>query len=114
MRKLLFVLVLTIAVGGLLFAADVPGEKDVIKKETKKGTVTFVHSKHLKVEGVTCITCHHTFEEGKAIVACGACHGVKEDVSKSMKAFHKLCKNCHKKNKDKKAPTKCKECHIKA
>ncbi len=112
-KTLLFAVVALFIIAGLVMSADVPKDKDVITLKSKKGDVTFTHSKHMAAKGVTCTTCHHTYKEGDTVKSCHACHGVDENAPKVMKAFHKQCRDCHKKAEGKKAPTKCKECHIK-
>ena len=45
-------------------AGEIPADKEIILFESeKRGTVTFLHKMHSTLDGVECITCHHTLEE---------------------------------------------------
>lgn len=86
-------------------------QDDVVKYESKLGTVTFNHKAHVDM-GTTCKTCHHTLAEdtGTPDKKCTECHTGDSDV-KVKDAYHKACQGCHKEQKA--GPTKCKECHVK-
>ena len=90
----------------------------------KKGPVNFNHLKHNKEYKITCVQCHHLYQdgenmwkEGDKVDKCVVCHDPveeKDEVIKLQSAFHKNCKDCHSEvNKEgKNAPSvKCNECH---
>ncbi len=77
----------TLLISGVVFAIDVPKDKQEIKIEHlkgKKGAVTFPHHKHAtefknaKGEPLTCKTCHHTEKaepkSAKEVKGCPECH----------------------------------------
>ena len=122
-RRILIAVLATMIVGMFaLAAAQVPEGKEVLKFETKMGTVTFEHAKHSGFEGVECATCHHTFEGEGLPQACSECHAKKatEKAPKLQKAVHDTCWGCHQEKADageKHGPVKgaknCKQCHVK-
>ena len=107
----------------LAIAAEVPEGTEVLKLESKIGTVTFEHAVHA---GLTdCTTCHHVWEGEGDPQKCSSCHGAKETEEggpKLMDAAHKTCGDCHQEKKDageKSGPLtdmksrQCKDCHVK-
>ncbi|RMF73226.1 MAG: hypothetical protein D6738_09420 [Acidobacteria bacterium] len=120
-RRILIAALAAAIVGAFaLAAAQIPEDKQVLKLETKMGTVTFEHAKHAGFEGVECQTCHHTFKGEGLPQACGECHGKKDDAPKLQKAVHARCWGCHQEKADagaKHGPLKgaknCKKCHVK-
>jgi hypothetical protein len=107
----------------LAIAAEVPEGTEVLKLESKIGTVTFEHAVHA---GLTdCTTCHHTWEGEGDPQKCSSCHGAKETEEggpKLMDAAHKTCGDCHKDKQEageKSGPLtdmksrQCKDCHVK-
>jgi hypothetical protein len=88
-----------------------------------RGPVRFTHGDHMALEGVTCLTCHHRFEDGKNVLdpatleedssaaRCATCHTT---PARLQKAFHATCISCH--DAEKRAgrvtgPRTCGECH---
>lgn len=122
-RRILIAVLAAAVVGAFaLAAAQIPEGKQVLKFETKMGTVTFEHAKHAGFEGVTCVTCHHKTKEGETPKACSECHAKKpqDDTPKLQKAVHDRCWGCHQEKADagaKHGPVKgaknCKKCHVK-
>ena len=133
LRWIAFVLGLAPA---LVAATDaIPPEKAVITLTPKFGPVAFAHQRHNDLEGVRCITCHHTRRaEGEQVRSCYACHEAQyfsianirkagpdsvEDteppVRNAQDAFHGLCTGCHKERQNKNLPTgpsdSCRDCH---
>ena len=66
--------------------------------------VRFTHAEHQALNGVTCLTCHHVFRNGKNVLdpstlkagdpslRCATCHATPKDL---LAAYHKLCVACH-------------------
>lgn len=90
----------------------------------KKGSVEFSHLKHSEEYGISCIQCHHLYEDGvnlwkkgDHVDKCVVCHDPaveKDDVMKLQNAFHQNCRDCHKamSEEGKEAPYKrCSDCH---
>ncbi|MGA2641984.1 MAG: cytochrome c3 family protein [Spirochaetia bacterium] len=70
--------------------------------------VRFPHGRHVSLEGVSCLTCHHA---GDASVQCETCHMTARSL---QLAFHQLCITCHdteKKQGRASGPRACGECH---
>jgi uncharacterized paraquat-inducible protein A len=64
-----------VGVSAAVIAAEIPGDKELIRFEAKFGTVSFSHKAHSEQEGVQCSTCHHTHtEDSETISACHDCH----------------------------------------
>lgn len=75
-------------VSGLVLAADVPKDKEVLKLKLidgkKKAPVKFDHAKHVKEykdakgAAISCKSCHHTLKaapkSAKDVKACSSCH----------------------------------------
>jgi len=97
-------------------------------KPDRKSPVIFSHLNHAEDYEVSCMQCHHEFEdgenvwqEGDPVNKCVECHSPVENqgaVKKLSIAFHKNCKTCHRNlaragiSKD--APyKKCTDCHKK-
>ena len=95
-------------------------------EEWKKGAVKLSHRKHVEEYGVSCVECHHEYEDGKNIWTendpvkrCVTCHDpteTKDDIIKLQFAYHNNCKDCHKavveEDDSKNAPyIKCADCH---
>ena len=92
-------------------------------KSKSRSSVKFSHGNHMAFEGVSCIDCHHRFENRKNVldpseltddnksIYCSYCHS---DASGLKNAYHRLCIRCHqsmiKKNKAS-GPRLCGECH---
>lgn len=118
MRKVALLVAGLFLVGVCAMAADIPAGKEVIKFDSKMGTVTFQHKAHVDM-GAKCEDCHHAVK-GEAKSNCAACHDAKEAKGNEPKladAIHKTCKGCHEKTvaAGKKAPGKeCKSCHVKS
>lgn len=96
-------------------AKDTAVKEIIIIRGEKKGDVSFNHLHHTQLPDVKCTDCHHKFEKPDNYQSCRKCHGIKTDIAKPVKAFHKVCMECHRTKKDNpKTPKKCKDCHIKA
>lgn len=137
MKSRFFNLMLVVMVGmvlvsvGVLSAADCADAPDEIVIDNdgyasdKKGPVKLSHKKHVEEYGVTCVDCHHVYEdgenvwkEGDPVQNCYECHDYEKSEGKIKKvqlAFHQNCKDCHKeafKEGKKDAPfRKCNDCH---
>ncbi len=85
--------------------------------------VRFTHGDHMNIQGVTCLTCHHVFKDGKNILdvsqltvgnpalLCASCHTSPRDLEAS---FHELCITCHDTAKAQgkvTGPRTCGDCH---
>ena len=83
----------------------------------------FTHKDHMAIEGVSCLTCHHVFVQGKNVLdpkdikagdpalSCASCHTTGRDLEKS---FHLLCITCHdaaKRQGKVTGPRECGVCH---
>ena len=125
-----------VGVSAAVIAAEIPGDKELIRFEAKFGTVSFSHKAHSEQEGVQCSTCHHTHtEDSVTISACHDCHiavhyrvakiekaevrrGGESSpaVAKAEDAFHSLCQGCHQKLKEGGKPSgpsdSCRDCHV--
>jgi hypothetical protein len=90
----------------------------------KKDPVKFSHLRHNKEYEVSCVECHHLYEDGKNlwkegdhVDKCVVCHDPVEEKDKAIRlqsAFHKNCRDCHTEasKEGKEAPSKkCSECH---
>lgn len=88
-----------------------------------RAPVRFTHKDHMSIDGVSCLTCHHVFKDGKNILdprtikegdpslQCAACHVKPRDLEA---AFHQLCITCHdtaKRQGKVTGPRTCGECH---
>jgi len=103
--------------------AQIPPDKDVIRFETKLGSVIFNHRMHADLSFTQCTSCHHTYkaEEGVPVKPCHACHGHKAkegETPVAKTAFHTRCTGCHEytvAQGDQAGPLKkkCKLCHVK-
>jgi hypothetical protein len=86
--------------------------------------VKFTHADHQALPGVSCLTCHHDFVNGKNVLdpaslkegdpslRCSACHA---SPARLQNAFHDLCITCHDAEKSKghvTGPRTCGECHV--
>jgi hypothetical protein len=113
----------------------IPTEKSIITLTPKFGPVTFNHERHSQLEGVDCVTCHHTMgSDSGSIRSCYSCHearyfsianikkaGPDEDgesestVPDAQQAFHDLCTGCHEQNRKRELPAgpddSCRDCH---
>lgn len=115
MKKAVFIIMLSSIVLIVARGADLKKPKDIIiLRGEKAGDVTFNHLKHTQIPNSKCTDCHHKFEQPNNYKSCHTCHGIRNDIGKPIKIFHKTCLDCHKANKKKfKSPRKCKECHSK-
>jgi len=88
-----------------------------------RAPVRFPHKDHVSLGGVTCLTCHHDFKNGKNVLdpglltpgdpstQCAACHVGPLALEKGL---HQLCITCHDAEKKKgrvTGPRTCGECH---
>jgi hypothetical protein len=88
-----------------------------------RSPVRFPHGSHAALEGVSCLTCHHDFKNGKNVLdpgqltpgdpstQCTTCHVGPWALEKG---FHQLCITCHDAEKKKgrvTGPRTCGECH---
>lgn len=107
MKKKYFVLLMAIVVFVAFFIYAGSDMVTIKKTGTKKGSVTFNHANHSKLD--KCESCHHHKDDtADKKQSCSKCHS----DAKGMKAMHQNCvKRCHK--KDKKGPFKCNDCHKK-
>jgi hypothetical protein len=86
--------------------------------------VRFTHAGHQWLEGVTCLTCHHSYKNGENVltaadldaknpaIACASCHTTPRAL---QAAFHVSCITCHDAEKRKgriTGPRTCGECHV--
>ena len=115
MKKVLFLFFFLFSVLFALQGADKDKPKDkIILRGEKAGDVTFTHLKHTQIPNSKCTDCHHKFEPPNDYKACRSCHGIRADLSKPGKVFHKTCIECHNTNKQNpKIPRRCKGCHAK-
>ena len=121
--KILFVVLISFFTFTVMAAElTIPGDKDVIKFDTKLGVVTFAHQKHAGLSIAECTTCHHKIQPADTIVKpCHDCHkhdAKSKEVIKTSKAFHVRCIGCHEytaADGQNAGPLKkkCKLCHIK-
>ena len=120
----------------LVTATDaIPPEKAEITLTPKFGPVTFAHQRHSDLEGMRCVTCHHTLRtKGEPIRSCYTCHQARYNsianirkaepdslndaeppVRNAQQAFHGLCTGCHKHRHEQSLPTgphdSCRDCH---
>lgn len=80
--------------------------------------VAFPHRVHTRLEGVSCASCHHRYEEGPPAIpprgarfGCAACHAGKKTI---RDAYHRLCIECHdaaKRRGGVTGPRICGDCH---
>ena len=104
MKKLIVLFAVSLfALSAVVAVASGPAD---ITMKAKMGNVSFPHAKH-QAKISDCTECHH---KGTDTPKCTGCHGAKDGVPDSKKAFHTQCKGCHTKAG---GPTKCKECHVK-
>lgn len=91
---------------------QMPKIKEMIIFDVPYGEVKFTHKKHTETFKISCLKCHHTWEEGKVSGdLCKDCHKKQAtEVFSSKEAYHKNCKGCH--ATEKKGPTGCTQCHI--
>ena len=122
MRSYLILLAALMCLPGVVLAGEpvIPSDKEVIKFETKLGTVTFLHKMHADLAVTECTTCHHAFKAGdERVKACHECHGSKDGETPKVKtAFHSTCIGCHEytvAHGEEAGPLekKCKLCHVK-
>ncbi len=88
-----------------------------------RAPVRFTHADHMTLDGVSCLTCHHDFKNGKNILdpgrlvtgdpslRCATCHTRPRDF---QRVSHRLCIGCHDAEKRKggvTGPRQCGECH---
>jgi hypothetical protein len=88
-----------------------------------RAAVRFTHGDHAKLTGVSCLTCHHAYKDGKNIldistltpgnpaILCATCHTSPRDLETS---YHQLCITCHDTAKAKggvTGPRACGDCH---
>ena len=116
MKRALYFIFFITTVLFVLQGADKDRPKDkIILRGEKTGDVIFNHLKHTQIPDSKCTDCHHKFEQPNDYKACRSCHGIRGDLGKPIKIFHKTCLECHKANKkNQKIPRKCKECHSKS
>ena len=97
------------------FSAPAPEEPVRIMFKGTAGKVLFTHKTHASETGygLTCVDCHHTFEEDGGALPCAECHEPDledEDIPKQSDAFHQQCIGCH---EDYEAgPMQCASCHV--
>jgi len=128
MRFLVIFSIILLSVSITVVGSEIPADKSVIVFPGKLGDVTFHHKLHSSLENVggvdkvECSTCHHTYQEGEVVKACGDCHIRKkskdpESAPDLKKAFHYRCRGCHKYTMEEGKPAgpdkKCKLCHVK-
>lgn len=116
--RIRFLLMLALATTGCFATTaseptPTPSDKAVITLNAMLGKVTFTHSKHASMEGVTCKTCHHKTTEKAPPAGCGTCH---TDVTPPTRkdALHTNCGGCHDKATGASGPktTDCMGCHV--
>ena len=121
MRRILILLAGLVCLPGVVLAHDltIPTDKEIIKFDTSRGVVTFLHKMHADLKVTECTTCHHTLKpEDETVKACHECHGEDADAPRVKKAFHSTCIGCHEytvAHGDEAGPLKkkCKLCHVK-
>ncbi len=104
------VIVMVLGAAGTMFAEEKKAEPPKpITFETKMGTVTFDHAKHLAAVGGDCKTCHPAiFPESKADV------GYKAAMHKTAETEKKSCGACHHAGgKAFESKGNCQRCHVK-
>jgi len=122
--KLLFVLVMIVAVFSAPFAFSQEAVMDLDHKEIgphQRPLVQFSHEKHSAV--LECLRCHHDYDKygnvkGSEGQACTECHGQKSGKKAIPLAdlFHAQCKGCHEATRssgEPSGPVMCGECHVK-
>ena len=114
-RTLFLLLIITTALIIISAGKNSDMKEIIILHGEKNGDVSFHHLNHTQLPNVKCTDCHHKFEQPDNYQSCRSCHGIKTDIAKPVKAFHKVCLECHRTKKDNpKTPRKCKDCHSKA
>jgi hypothetical protein len=88
-----------------------------------RADVRFPHQEHWTIEGLTCLSCHHAYKDGKNVLdlgslaegapasQCASCHTTPRTF---LESFHLLCIGCHDTEKRQGKPTgprECGECH---
>jgi Class III cytochrome C family len=126
-------LVMLAAAAALLLAFAAPVFADppaviILKKPEvfgwlSRAPVRFTHADHMKLDGVSCLTCHHDFKNGKNTLdpgrlipgdpstQCASCHARPVALEQG---FHQMCITCHDAEKKKgrvTGPRSCGECH---
>ncbi len=87
-----------------------PKVPETVVFESKKGNVTFNHSKH--TEGYACTDCHHKMQEGNTIKCCKECHQNTFTFFHDKSSIHS-CVGCHTKAGAGPEYTPCSGCHKK-
>jgi cytochrome c7-like protein len=110
-RTIVAILIIIVFAGGLAFAVQNQGAKDIKLAGGQKGVVDFPHHLHQSAIG-DCNACHSVFPKTAGII--------KElKIQKKLKkkqVMNKTCIKCHKEKKKagvKTGPTKCSQCHVK-
>jgi len=110
-RTIVAILIIIIFAGGLTFAVQNQGAKDIKLDGGKKGVVDFPHHLHQNAIG-DCNACHNVFPKTAGIIKDLKIQG----KLKKKQVMNKTCIKCHKKKKKagvKTGPTKCSQCHVK-
>jgi cytochrome c2 len=125
-RGALWVIAVLLAISSPLIAE--PSDVIILAKPKVFGSlsrapVRFTHGHHFSPKGVSCLTCHHVYKDGKNVldpatltndnpaILCETCHVKPASL---QKAFHDLCITCHdteKKQGRQTGPRACGECH---
>ena len=124
MRFIIFTIGLASLFGGHAIAAclSIPGDKLVIRFDSKLGDVTFAHKKHADLSITECTTCHHMVQPDDHVMkACHDCHKHKAmdpEPPKTRQALHTRCIGCHEYTiasgmQAGPGKKKCKLCHVK-
>jgi hypothetical protein len=123
--KLCAALAFIAAASGVLPAepTDIRIDNAKVFGSRSRPAVRFPHTRHMSIDEVSCLTCHHvmvegrnvldpkTLEQGDASLRCAACHGEPADLER---VFHLRCISCHdaaKRQGKVTGPRACGECH---
>jgi len=110
-RTIVAIFIIIVFAGGLAFAVQNQGAKDIKLDGGKKGVVGFPHHQHQNAIG-DCNVCHNIFPKTAGIIK-----DLKEQKKlKKKQVMNKTCIKCHRAKKkagEKAGPTKCSQCHVK-
>ncbi len=86
-------------------------------KNPTRPYVTFDHDQHIELTNNSCVSCHHTYVDGRLTTEdssdepCSSCHPKDNPKGTNLvMAYHKQCRGCHKLQT---GPVACGQCHVK-
>ena len=124
MKRMIFLLMVSLMVGILLIPAYSQEDMEVVDDEgfskKQRPPAIFQHDAHNETAQIEeCNECHHVYENGEKLEdessedqSCAECHDEKSNGNTPglKKAFHTNCKGCHLERK--KGPIMCGSCHV--